>query len=140
MTPCTEAPKFVFNKGPTTKEHQDEKKPISNEAAQDPMAMIYKEKVGWVAECLSPKSGHWKRMARENWPKDGIEQQSPSEDKPIVQYKLKRESPVPLKELELNLTEAKCSKGQREIKAAGKENTNTDGREAATTTQCRRAQ
>ena len=30
-----------------------------------PMALCYKENMGWVAEHLGPKSGHWKRITRE---------------------------------------------------------------------------
>ena len=49
-------------------------------------------------------NGHWKRKAREIQPKKLDKQPSPSEVKPIIQNKVKRESLVPLKELELNIT------------------------------------
>lgn len=58
MTTRQEVPKFVFNEGQIAGQRQGELKPDRAEAAQDPMAMIYKDDVGWVAECLGPKSGH----------------------------------------------------------------------------------
>ena len=140
MTTWQEVPMFVFNEGQTAGECQGEPKPDRAEIAQEPVAMTYKNDVGWVAECLGPKSGHWKRMAREVRPKDVNEQQSPSVVKPIIKSKVKRESPVPVQELERNITEIKRNKGCKEGKAIGKGNINTDGREAAIATQCRRAQ
>ena len=79
-------------------------------------------------------------MAREVRCKDVNEQQSPSEVKPIIKSKVKRESPVLVQELERNITEIKRNKGCKEGRAIGKENTNKAGGEAATVTQCRRAQ
>ena len=140
VTTRQEVPKFVFNEGQTDGECQGEPKPDRADAAQEPMAMTYKNDVGWVAECLGPKSGHWKRMAREVRPKDFNEQQSPSGVKPIIKNKVKRESPVPVQELERNITEIKRNRGCKEGRAIGKEITNTDGGEATTATQCRRAQ
>ena len=85
-------------------------------------------------------NGHWKRKAREIQPKKLDKQPSPSEVKPIIQNKVKRESLVPLKELELNITEAKHRKGCKEGKVSRKENTITDGGVAVTATQRRQAQ
>ena len=104
------------------------------------MVICYKEDVGWVAECLGPMSGHQKQKAREIQPKKLDEQPSPNEVKPIIQNKVKRESSVPLKELELNITKAKRKKGCKGSKVSGKENTTMDGRVAATATQPRRGQ
>ena len=64
MTARPESPSFVFNVGQPTGEHQDVEKPDKVEVAQGPMAMCYKEDVGWIAECLGPMSRHWKRKAR----------------------------------------------------------------------------
>ena len=140
MTTRQEVPKFVFNESQTDGECQGEPKPDRTDAAQEPMAMTYKNDVGWVAECLGPKNGHWKRMAREVRPKDFNEQQSPSGVKPIIKNKVKRESLVPVQELERNITEIKRNRGCKEGRAIGKEITNTDGGEATTATQCHRAQ
>lgn len=76
-------------------------------------------------------------MAREIRPKDVNEQSSPGEVKPIVQSKVKCESPVPLQDLESNINEVKCNKGCKEGEAVGKENTTTNGREAEITMQRR---
>lgn len=46
MTPQQEVPKFVFNKGRTIGEHQEEVKLDKVEAAQDPIGMVYKDDVG----------------------------------------------------------------------------------------------
>lgn len=102
--------------------------------------MLYKEDVGWVAGCLGPMSGHWKRKARESPPNNLNEQPSPSDVKPIIQSKAKRESLVPLQELKSNVTEAKCRKGCKEGRALGKKNTTMDGGVVATATQRRRTQ
>ena len=66
-------------------------------------------------------------MAREVRPKDVNEQQSPSGVKPIIKSKVNRESPVPVQELECNITEIKRNKGCKDGRAIGKEITNTDG-------------
>lgn len=34
----------------------------SNTEKLGPMVMLYNKEVGWVAEKLGPKSGHWKRL------------------------------------------------------------------------------
>lgn len=140
MTPWQEVPKFVFNEGQSSGEHQGEVKPDKVEAAQGPMLILYKEEVGWVAECLGPTSGHYKQKAREVQPKNLKEQPSPSEVKPIIQSQVKHESPVPLQQLESNVIEVKCNKGCKESRALGKENTTMDGGVATTAMQCRQAQ
>ena len=42
----------------------------SEEEVLSPMAMTFSKEVGWIAERLGPKNGHWKCMAREAYVKD----------------------------------------------------------------------
>lgn len=70
------------------------------------MAMMYDSEQGWVAEQLGPKSGHWKRLAREIEPKT-IQNEGNLKT-------LKREDPTPLEELDPNLPSQKRSKGKKE--------------------------
>ena len=59
-----------------------------------PMALCYNEQMGWVAEHLSPKSEHWKRLARTTRV-DNLEK----ERGPTLK---KRENCTPIQELEPN--------------------------------------
>ena len=54
-----EAPPFKFEHGPK----DGEVGPyvgLEKNNAEGPMAMNYEMNVGWIAESLSPTSGHWK--------------------------------------------------------------------------------
>lgn len=42
----------------------------SKEEVLGPMAMTFSKEVGWVAEKLGPKSGHWNCLARKAHAKD----------------------------------------------------------------------
>ena len=53
---------------------------------------------------MGPKSGHWKQKARENRPKNLNDQSGPLEVKSTNPSHIKRESPIPLQELESNAT------------------------------------
>lgn len=102
--------------------------------------MSYSAEVGWTAKSLDPKSVHWKRKARENRADIAQVQLSPLELESLNPGNNKCESPTPLKELDLKTLEVKRRKGNQTQKAQGKENSDTDGRMAASAMQCHRAQ
>lgn len=75
-----------------------------------PMAMSYSNELGWTAEVLGPKNGHWKhkaRAAQKLGPKENTSQSEPIKE---GVSKSKRESSIPLQELDLNILELKRSK------------------------------
>ena len=67
-----------------------------------PMAFCYKENMGWVAEHLGPKSGHWKRITREACKAKPKEDMGPG--------KRKRVGITPIDELETNIIDLKRKK------------------------------
>jgi len=56
---------FEFQMAPTTEGIQNIKAQKVKEHGPGPMALCYKENMGWVAKHLGPKSGHWKRITHE---------------------------------------------------------------------------
>ena len=54
----------VANTGPRGKENQ-----IWANDESSPLAFCFDKEKGWTAEALGPKSGHWKRLARQVKPK-----------------------------------------------------------------------
>lgn len=70
---------FNFNMGPNKREGTEVQKTGLGELTQGPMALSNSAKVGWTAESLGPKSGHWKWMARENRSEATKEKSSPTE-------------------------------------------------------------
>ncbi|KAK7837548.1 hypothetical protein CFP56_021109 [Quercus suber] len=60
-----EANVFEFQMAPTKEGIQNIKAQKVKEHGSGPMALCYKDNIGWVAEHLGPKSGHWKRIKRE---------------------------------------------------------------------------
>lgn len=75
--------------------------------AVGPMAMSYSNELGCIAKVLGPMSGHWKRKARaaqNSGPKENI---SLNETIKEGVSKTKRESPILLQELNLNIIELK---------------------------------
>ena len=67
-----------------------------------PMALCYKENMGWVAKHLGPKSGHWKRITREAC------EAKPKEDTGLRTRK--RASITPINDLKTNTIDLKCKK------------------------------
>ena len=47
------------------------------------LAMSFDQEKGWVAETLGPKSGHWKRLARQSNKPSPIKKVSPEKAKKI---------------------------------------------------------
>ena len=76
--------------------------PSDKYAMMGPMALSYNPKEGWVAAELSPKSRHWKQLAREA-----------NQNKPIGKKGSKsgkREGPTPLQALDPNILDQKRRK------------------------------
>ena len=92
MTQHKSEDQFVFQMVPSLEGPDSEGSPIREEAAMGPLAMCYDEKLGWVAETLGPKSGHWKRLARKAQNKD--------ENVELDHTGIKRASPLTIQELE----------------------------------------
>lgn len=136
----SQIPHFVFDGSPEAcgvLYEADNVRPRTNEG---PMALSYSNEVGWTAEVLGPKSGHWKRKARASQgvgPKENI---SPNVLVKAEGSLSKRESSIPLQELDQNLLELKKIKKGKSSITQGAKGSTRDGGEAATATQCRRAQ
>nr|POE88632.1 hypothetical protein CFP56_72818 [Quercus suber] len=80
------------------------------------MAMTYEMELGWVAERMGLKSGHWKRKARV-----GLDKGKEKETSPIQR---KRVGLTPLVVLDQNMQEAKRKKGVSQVSEdVEKENT-----------------
>ena len=116
-----ESPPFKFENGPKDKEVEPSVG-LERNKAEGPMAMNYEMSVGWIAESLSPTSGHWKRRARAGQSKGKEKVASPAEKK--------RGSLTPLGEIDQNVLVRKRRKVEKLGEGeAGKEN-EKDGREA----------
>ena len=61
--PVTETP-FDFHVAPKFDDSREVMGLVSGVKDTGPMAMSYDVNMGWVAETLGPRSGHWKRLAR----------------------------------------------------------------------------
>ena len=97
-----------------------------------PIAMSFDQNKGWTSEELGLRSRHWKRLARQT------KETSPS--KKVCPAGIKREGPVPLQELDLNILSLKKSKGKcKESKPLNEEN-KVDGGVVVVASQHRRAQ
>ncbi|XP_030936068.1 uncharacterized protein LOC115961187 [Quercus lobata] len=126
-----EAPSFNFEHGPKNGE-VGPNVGLERNKAEGPMAMNYEMNVGWVAESLSPTSGHWKRRARAGQTKGKEKIESPAEKK--------RGCLTPLGEIDQNVLVRKRRKVEKQSDGeAGKEN-EKDGGEAVAAAQHRRAQ
>lgn len=62
-----------------------------------PIVMMFDEEEGWTTEKLGPRNGYKKRLARKTQAKEQSEKVGPT--------KIKRESPIPLQELDANTLE-----------------------------------
>lgn len=73
-----------------------------------PMAMTYEQGVGWVAEKLGSKNGHWKRLATNTKPKT-------------------REGSTPLFDLDPHIIDLKQRKNQKQKSNKAKKESSKDG-------------
>nr|POF03670.1 hypothetical protein CFP56_34427 [Quercus suber] len=89
-----EEPHFNFLLASNVNDSKREESPVQNKEAKGPMAMCFNEELGWVAETLGPKSGHWKRLVRMAQIKE--------ENMGVDQLGSKRPGPVSTMELEQN--------------------------------------
>lgn len=127
-----EIPKFVLISAPKAPTYDCQEGLDSVESGEGPMAMSYEMEVGWVADKLGPKSGHWKRKA---WA--GLDKENKEE---ICPYPRKREGPTPLVELDQNIGEAKRKKGENQGKENAEKENVKDGAVAVAAKQHHRAQ
>ena len=131
VTGNKEAPLFKFEHGPKDGEVGSQVG-LEKNNVEGPMAMNYEMNVGWIAESLSPTSGHWKRRARAG--------QTKGKEKVDSSVEKKRGCLTPLGVLDQNVLVRKRRKVEKQGGGkAGKEN-EKDGDEAVATTQHRRAQ
>ena len=79
--------------------------PIDPEIESGPLAMVYDETKGWIAEKMGLNSRHWKPLAQE------IKKESKSEEK--GPKSLKREGLTLLCEIDPNVLDVKCIKEGR---------------------------
>ena len=93
--------------------------------------ILIRRKAG-LRKKLSPQSGHLKRLARKAQTKAQMEGAGPE--------KIKRESPVPLQELDANIIELKIGKRSEQTYKRQKCKGKSDGGVAVTTGQRHRAQ
>ena len=80
------------------------------ENESSPLAMTYDQEKGWTSEILGPKSGHWKRLARQ------AKDSSPTAGSISISQKRKGESP--LTELDQNVKCTKKAKGKKHLENA----------------------
>lgn len=80
--------------------------PTSSDAELGLLAMSYGSMKGWITKKLGPKSGHWKRLAREAKANPNHKGKSP-----ICQ---KREGPISLQELDPDVSDWKRRKGRKQ--------------------------
>ena len=99
-------PTFKFVMAPNVEMGNDVESPGDKEAIMGPMALNYDTKDGWVAAKLSPKSKHWKRLARE------VNNNKPAGKKGLKNRK--REGPTPMQELDSNSLKQKRRKGLKQ--------------------------
>nr|POE82482.1 hypothetical protein CFP56_75374 [Quercus suber] len=108
--PVVEVP-FEFHVAPNANGSGVEVGPVSVDKEIGPMAMSFDVDLGWVAEEIGPKSGHWKRMARK------AHGASPTKETIKDKTLGKRPGPIPVQELETNVTNQKRRKNQEQSKA-----------------------
>ena len=102
MTSQEENPRFSFKMKQNNVEARPEDSAEKLEDVTGPIAIIFDKKEGWTGEKLGPQSEHWKRLARKAQTKAQIEGVGPE--------KIKRESPMPLQELDANIIELSIRK------------------------------
>ena len=129
--PEVEVP-FKFRVAPNTEGGGVEVGQDSVDKKIGPMAMSFDTELGWVAEELGPRSSHWKRLARKAHRVSPIEEVM--KDKTLG----KRPGPIPVQDLETNVTTRKRSKTQEQSKVFG-DSEEKDGEEAKAAAQPRRA-
>ena len=116
---------FDFKVAPTDEAINGLEGQVEVERGLGPMALCYKENMGWIAEQLGPASGHWKRRAREAR-NEGLNVDKASDVK-------KRADPITLEELQPHISTQKRRK-------VTERNSTVDGDEAVAAEQHRRAQ
>ena len=102
---------FEFRVAPNDKGRDVEVGLVSVDKESGPMAMSFDAQLGWVAEELGSKSGHWKCMARM------VHVASPTKEKEKLKTLGKRPSPIPIQELETNGVTQKRRKNKEQSKA-----------------------
>ena len=110
--PEVEVP-FKFRGAPNTEGGGVEVGQDSVDKKIGPMAMSFDTELGWVAEELGPRSSHWKRLARK------AHRVSPTEEVMKDKTLGKRPGPIPIQDLETNVTTRKRSKTQEQSKVFG---------------------
>ena len=123
---------FKFRVAPNTGGNEDVVGQEGMELKSGPMAMRIDSELGWVAEELGPKSGHWKRLAR------AAHLASPKKEGPKNKILGKRPGPTSVKTLENTATSRKRNKVQKQSKGSD-ERDDMVGGEAAAAEQPRRA-
>ena len=98
--------RFNFILAPTTFEGITTKGLDLDKTELGPMTMTYELGVGWVAEKLGPRSGHWKRLARNTKPK--------TNDTDLGPINQKGEGPTPLSDLDPHIIDLKRRKNQKQ--------------------------
>nr|POF23049.1 hypothetical protein CFP56_15531 [Quercus suber] len=119
-----EANVFEFQMAPTKEGIQNIKAQKVKEHGSGPMALCYKDNIGWVAEHLGPKSGHWKRIKREACEAKPKENMGPGTRK--------RAGITPIDELDTNIIDMKRKKPLEQNKTLRRKSS-TDGGEASFT-------
>ena len=122
-----ENPRFTFKMKQNSVEVGPKDGAKKLEDVTGPIAMIFDTEEGWIGEKLGPQSGHWKRLVRKA--QTQMERASPE--------KIKRESLVPLQELDANIIELRTGKRSEKTYKRQKCEGKSDGGVAATTGQCR---
>ena len=89
----------VINTRPREKEDQ-----IWANDESSPLVMGYDQEKGWTTEVLGPKSGHWKRLARQ------VKSKSPQEEPDPTSQK--RKGDILLSELDQNVYRKRRAKGK----------------------------
>nr|POE94116.1 hypothetical protein CFP56_47520 [Quercus suber] len=113
-----EANVFEFQIAPTKEGIQNIKAQKVKEHGSSPMALCYKDNIGWVAEHLGPKSGHWKRIKREACEAKPKENTGPRTRK--------RAGITPIDELDTNIIDLKRKKPLEQNKTLRRKSS-TDG-------------
>ena len=129
--PVNEIP-FDFHVAPNFDDSRETMGLESGVKDTGPMAMSYDVNMGWVAETLGPRSGHWKRLARK------ARELSPTEEAKEKTSLGKRSGTSPSKDSEVDSNTLKRRKRQVRSKTQD-HNDVRDGGEAVAAEQHRRA-
>ena len=116
---------FKFRVAPITGGNEDVVGQEGMELKSGPMAMRMDSEMGWVAEELGPKSGHWKRLAR------AAHVASPKKEGPKDKILGKRPGPTSVKVLENIDTTRKRNKIQKQSKGSDERDEMVGGKAAA---------